>query len=423
MVRRPTARHRWIPRTFAILLLMAVAIPLLACETPVYRYAMYRWQPAPFEVYYFHSGEISEQDKALHAELLSIANDDESPLNCSLINVNLDDDPELKRVLPDVKASWLANQDKLAPGYLITNPRGAVLHAGPLDQATLTQLADSPARKTLGESLGQGHAVVFVLLTGKDPAANKLARDTLTALLKDVKDEKISLYSVPQEKTGTEGDTATEEPAAKPSHSLAMVEVDRTDATEKYLVRTLLAVESDLEEIEHPMVFPVYGRARALEPYIGKGIHRDNLVECVEFVTGACSCTVKEQNPGMDLLVRYDWETAAAQVADRFGNEEGNETQFGGEDFFPELIIAPVAPPADDVDEENGEDPATDTTTLVVASEEPVVTDDTKATVDKGKEPDLKTAVTATGALTLSVIMFVALMTFLLLTLFLVRSR
>jgi hypothetical protein len=384
---------------------------------------MYRWQPAPFEVYYFHRGDISEADKALQADLLAIANDDESPLNCSLININLDDDPELKRVLPDVKASWMASQDKLAPGYLMTNPRGAVLHAGPLDQQVLGQLVDSPARKTLGESLGQGHAVVFVLLTGEDPAANKLARETLVSLLKDVKDGEISLYSVPQEPTTQEGDAASEDETDKPAHSLAMIEVDRADETEKYLVRTLLAVEPDLAEIKHPMVFPVYGRARALEPYIGKGIHRDNLIECVEFVTGACSCTVKEQNPGMDLLVRFDWESAAAHVADRFGNEEGNETQFGGEDFFPELIIAPIAPVAEDADQEDLDEPATDETTLVAASDDPDESSDAEPSADKSNQPDLETAVKATGALTLSVIMIVVLMTFLLLTFFLLRSR
>ena len=80
-------------RMLLLLLAVAVALPLIACETPVYRYAMYRWAPAPFEVYFFHSGELSEDDKELHAEMLSIAQDDESPLNCSLISVDLEKDP------------------------------------------------------------------------------------------------------------------------------------------------------------------------------------------------------------------------------------------------------------------------------------------------------------------------------------------
>ena len=36
------------------------------CDTPVYRYAMYRWDPAPYEIYYFHSEAIAEPAAALH---------------------------------------------------------------------------------------------------------------------------------------------------------------------------------------------------------------------------------------------------------------------------------------------------------------------------------------------------------------------
>jgi hypothetical protein len=47
---------------------------------------------------------------------------------------------------------------------------------------------------------------------------------------------------------------------------------------------------------------------------------------------------VKEQNPGVDLLIHYDWEAAAAQVAEKFGHEEGNS--FGIDQFFPLLPLA-----------------------------------------------------------------------------------
>ncbi len=52
-----------------------------------------------------------------------------------------------------------------------------------------------------------------------------------------------------------------------------------------------------------------------MEPYIGKGITPDNLVEVVSFLAGACSCLVKEQNPGVDLLVKWDWEATADELA------------------------------------------------------------------------------------------------------------
>ena len=54
---RPTSKSSFnsIWRLLVLLAVIVVGLPLLACETPVYRYAMYRWEPAPFEIYFFHN--------------------------------------------------------------------------------------------------------------------------------------------------------------------------------------------------------------------------------------------------------------------------------------------------------------------------------------------------------------------------------
>ena len=90
----------------------------------------------------------------------------------------------------------------------------------------------------------------------------------------------------------------------------------------------------------------VYGRGRALPPYIGKGIVYDNLVEVADFITSACSCTVKDQNPGVDLLMSFDWDSASAAVAERFGSEEGNNETL--DDLFPQLIFPGGQAPSQD---------------------------------------------------------------------------
>ncbi|MCB1088647.1 MAG: hypothetical protein KDM63_16535, partial [Verrucomicrobiae bacterium] len=58
------------------------------------------------------------------------------------------------------------------------------------------------------------------------------------------------------------------------------------------------------------MVFPVFGRGRLLEPLIGKGVRSENVMEYATYICGACSCEVKDQNPGVDLLIAADWDTA-----------------------------------------------------------------------------------------------------------------
>ena len=41
---------------------------------------------------------------------------------------------------------------------------------------------------------------------------------------------------------------------------------------------------------------------------IGDGIAADVIDEACVFLTGACSCEVKEQNPGVDLAMAVDWD-------------------------------------------------------------------------------------------------------------------
>jgi hypothetical protein len=39
-------------------------------------------------------------------------------------------------------------------------------------------------------------------------------------------------------------------------------------------------------------------------------LNADLIRELTEFLCGACSCQVKEQNPGFDLLLTTDWNRA-----------------------------------------------------------------------------------------------------------------
>lgn len=316
------------------------AAAAIACETPVYRYAMYRWEPAPYEVYFFHDAEPTEQHTQVAELLESVGRGSDAPANIAYLPVNLAEDKELASVPPDVKKAWAAREDKSLPVYFISTPYGVGLTFEQLDTAAVNALIESPARKSLAAQLETGKLGVFVMLTGKEEAETKATEAIMKDLVDEVRSGKVELYVSPTEANDSESGEA-----AKANNDLGFIKIDRDSDEEKWFVRSLLAMEPDLEREERPMVFLVYGRARALLPYIGKGITRENLLREIEFVSGACSCTVKEQNPGVDLLVRYDWESAAATLAEKFGTEEGNESQFGPEMFFPELIIGEGAEP------------------------------------------------------------------------------
>ena len=316
------------------LFVIVAACVSLACETPVYRYAMYRWQPAPYEVYFFHEGTPSAQDQRVQELLTEFERGGASRANVAYIPVNITADPELASVPPDVKKAWVERDGKELPAYFISTPYGVGLSFEQMDEAKVRSFVESPIRKSMAAQLETGKLGVFVMLGGKDATETEAAGSILNGLVEEVQQGKVSLYVSP-----AEGAAETDESAPESNFDLGFVKIDRDNAEEQWFIRSLLAMEPDLAKEERPMVFLVYGRARAMLPYIGKGITRENLIREIEFISGACSCTVKEQNPGVDLLVRYDWESAAAALAEKFGNEEGAESQFGPEMFFPELIL------------------------------------------------------------------------------------
>jgi hypothetical protein len=295
---------------------------------------MYRWTPAPYVVCYFHRAPIGEEQRRIQ-EAINAAAKAEKPANVAFVSVNLSEDKELSSVPPWVREVWLARKDQTSPAYLVFSPSGGLVYSGKWEVADLDAMVESPARKQLCKQLESGSAAVFVLLAGKDAQANQEAEKQLKEVVQAINSGEIELYTSPNY------DMAQEEGQAKkprkPEHDVSYLKVSRNDPQEQWLVRSLLVVEDDLKGLDEPMVFAAYGRGRVLPPYVGKGITRDNLADCVSFVTGACSCMVKEQNPGVDLPVRFDWEKAALAVAKRFGAEQGSEGL--GDYFMPELVI------------------------------------------------------------------------------------
>jgi hypothetical protein len=73
----------------------------------------------------------------------------------------------------------------------------------------------------------------------------------------------------------------------------------------------LLSTEPDLAAVREPIVFPIFGRGRALYALVGKGIRAETIEQAATFLIGKCSCQVKEQNPGTDLLLTADWKALA----------------------------------------------------------------------------------------------------------------
>jgi hypothetical protein len=93
--------------------------------------------------------------------------------------------------------------------------------------------------------------------------------------------------------------------------AFSTVRVARSNPAERMLVNLLLNWSTNLTAAKETMLFPIFGRGRVVPPAIGEEIRAEAIREMAQFLTGPCSCEVKEMNPGYDLLLAANWNSLA----------------------------------------------------------------------------------------------------------------
>lgn len=281
---------------FAVIALAARSA--LACQIPVFRYALERWPVDDYELVLLHSGTLSEDVETLARRLDEAAS---GPLNLKVRRV------DITQPLPEGIPSTVT-QIRDLPALGLRYPDHARIDAsawsGALLPATVGALLDSPARREIARRILDGHAVVWALLECSDGEKNRRARaaldESLAALGREIK--------LPSREV-LEGDS--EWRSGFPitlKIEFSVVPITAGDRSEDVFRSTLLGLEPDLREVgDEPIAIPVYGRARALHALVGAGIHGDTIVEAVRTLTGPCACTLKRDNPGTDLLFAVEW--------------------------------------------------------------------------------------------------------------------
>ena len=264
---------------------------LEACDTPVFQQALEVWEPDRYQARVLHHGRLSAEDAGLVQTLRAGAVEPAAPVNVEIGTIDLREDPS-------AGDRWLAASQardafpKLVLRYPLGSGAGAPLWSGPLTSAAARGLLDSPVRREIARRLMDGDAIVFVLLETGSVVQDSVSAGRLRHLLADMK-------------TAIEPFVQVED--LKPT--LSMVRLSRNDPAEQVLVRTLLGSEPDLESYaDRPIVFPVFGRGRVLCALVGEGISRETIQEVCAFLVGPCSCLVKAENPGFDLLMGAAWE-------------------------------------------------------------------------------------------------------------------
>lgn len=149
--------------------------------------------------------------------------------------------------------------------------------------AEMTDLTTSPLRRKIALELMSGKLCVMLYLTSDNKAKDE----------KGLKEIESALSGSPFRDV------------------ITLIPMSRNSMDESQFVNMLLNVESDLKSIPEPMLFGIFGRFKALEPLVANGITSENVNLLINFLTADCSCLIKDNLPGTDILFTNKWENPA----------------------------------------------------------------------------------------------------------------
>ena len=298
------ARKTIVPFVMVMLAVSALtATDLIACTTPVFRYALEKWPADYFPAVVFHRGKLSAEHNAV-LDVIRTAGKKNSA-NIGVYDVDLD-----KKLDKGTSELWKRHKSLPLPCMVVTyslpysgrgrprfpdDPFPPTVWSGKLTKANAKSLVDSPVRKELAKRILAGDSAIWLILEpgkakGNSTKATKAAKgsaakkdkpaDTKPVTVKEAtailtktlaKAHKIfARRPDPQPAPARFGQPA---PPANLKVAFSTIRLSRDNPAERMLVAMMLHSEKDLlseEYAREPMVFPVFGRGRLLWALVGK---------------------------------------------------------------------------------------------------------------------------------------------------------
>jgi hypothetical protein len=275
--------------------------PVCACDVPVFRYALERWPAAIYEIVVFHEGPLNGEDASVVSWLEQSSFENKLSANFLVNTVDLSTEMD-----DSTRALWQSLDLSRLPLLVVRQPESGIYRgsvwSGQLSWDTAKKIVDSPSRREISKRIMDGEAAVFVLVESGNPAYDDDAAKIISEQLSQAEKE-LPLPSQFLELADLE------ELEASPTPNFSVVQVSRDDPAEDVFVNMLMYCEPGLFEYQSdPLAFPIYGRGRALYALAGRGITRENIYYACSITIGPCSCTVKDSNPGIDMLMVADWD-------------------------------------------------------------------------------------------------------------------
>jgi hypothetical protein len=306
---RRTPVHRTLRRVVCAIAL-AASPAAFSCSTPVYRYALERWMPQPYDIVVFQPGMAKPDDKS--------ADPAHQALNESEANITVTDVDVSAPILPEYAALWSACKDKPLPWMAVRFPQN-VPADGPFCSVAFTveniaRLLHSPLRQRLAERMTAGDAAEWILVESGDKAADDSKAELLQNTLKKLSDD-FTVAAHDRALANEPGDPDIQDPPNRRPNddagkvTFSLMRVAHASPEEEIFLRMLVGNEQPAATgaDPQPRAFLVFGRGRVLGSMTGTEIQEANIQTASAFLSGPCMCEVKEQNPGMDLLMDVNW--------------------------------------------------------------------------------------------------------------------
>ncbi|MFM7058610.1 MAG: hypothetical protein ACKO2P_16975 [Planctomycetota bacterium] len=280
---------------------------LLACQAPVFRYALERWTAGTWNIVVLSQGPLSPA-QSLSLQMLQQPTASASlPMKIQHIDLSVAAPADRRRWA----SHWQAAGNEAIPVVVALYPQPSnvdqpVASLMQLSATTAEQILSSPVRRELASRLTAGHSAVWLFLDSGETQADQNALERLNRQLK-ADEQRLTLPTAADLQITPEQLRQLQIPLKL---QFSVLRLGRDDPDERFLVDSLLGSEADLRELSEPMAFPVFGRGRVLYALVGMGIDAKTISVASDFLAGPCSCQVKEQNPGFDLLLTHDWPAA-----------------------------------------------------------------------------------------------------------------
>jgi hypothetical protein len=240
-------------RKYQIIILLSGLLSL-ACTTRVSEWVLLNAIPNTYTLVYFHNRPLSESEKKQNQYLKE-----------KIRNANIRFETDRRSDIPKPYFG-LYYKNRLFSKYTTVDE--------------LKGLISSPLREKINAELMAGKLCVMLYLKTDNSEKDEKGLKTLHDAI-----------------------------ASSPFREIiTVVELNRNSRDEPHLASMLLNVEDDLRYIQEPMLFGIFGRLKALEPLLGKGITEENIHLMIDYFKAECSCLIKDDLPGTDMLFLDRWD-------------------------------------------------------------------------------------------------------------------